>query len=284
MGEKNDEYGYDENDDPILYRNEKTGEEYPTSKYYGKTRYHNGIKVRDENAYISINNDGKIARFGYTYTDVEFPSSQTLSQPQAYAKLWEQRDFNIYYNGFVGANGKASTYLIYDLNSFFLNAKTGELCDYSGYKLTDYSQSEITYSDIKGTKYDTAVTSLLAYNVYIAPSNGRFAASAVITQGEFNALLRNVFGGANIPESAQGKTLTKADAAKIYVEATGGSKYAEMKGIFKSPYADVPENHAYVGYIAIAKAEGVFTGSGDFHPGSSLTRGDAILMIYEMVK
>jgi hypothetical protein len=284
MGDKNNEYGYEESDDPILYQNPKTKEKYPTQKYYTKSRYHEGIKVRDENAYLNINNDGKVSSFSYTYTDVDFPSSETLSQAKAYEKLWEQKDFNLYYNGFVGVNGKASTYLLYELDSFFLNAKTGKLCDYNGEPLGEYTDNEITFSDVKGTKYNTAVTSLLAYGVYIEPVNGKFAANAVITQGQFNKLLSNVYGGVNLDEKSQGKTLTKADAAKIYVEATGGSKYAQLKGVFKAPYADVAEDNAYVGYIAIAKAEGVFESGGNFNPGSSLTRGDAILMIYEMVK
>jgi hypothetical protein len=285
MGDKNDEYGYNnEYDNTGYYTNPKTKDQYPTSKSYSKNRFHNGIIVRGENAYLSIDNDGKISSFRYTYTEVDFPSSDTLSQAKAYEKLWEQKDFELYYNGFVGLNGEASTYLLYQIDSFSLNAKTGELCDSYGDPLNDYSENEITFSDVKGTKYNTAVSALLAYGVYIEPVNGKFSANAVITQGQFNKLISNVYGGADLDEKSQGKTLTKADAAKIYVEATGGEKYAQLKGVFKAPYADVPENHAYVGYIAIAKAEGVFESGGNFNPGSSLTRGDAILMIYEMVK
>ncbi|MDR0991612.1 MAG: S-layer homology domain-containing protein [Ruminococcus sp.] len=284
MGSKNDEYKYNEADDPVYEEDPITKERYAISKFYSKSRYHEGIKVRNENAYMSIDGDGKISSFSYTYTDVDFPSSETLSQTEAYEKLWAQKSFKLSYNGFVGANGEAKTYLLYKLDSFYLNAKTGAVCNYNGDKVQSYESEKVTFSDVKGTKYETAVNSLLAYGVYLEPQNGKFAANAAITQGQFNRLLSNVYGSASLDEKSQDKTLTKADAAKIYVEATGGEEYAKLKGIYKAPYADVPEDHAYVGYIAIAKAEGVFESGGNFNPGSSLTRGDAIVMIYEMVK
>jgi hypothetical protein len=255
------------------------------SKSYRKNRYHDNIIVVGDYAYMNIDSYGDITSFGYNYTNVKFPSSTTLTEKEAYGLLFGQIDINVFYNGFVGRSGKASTYLNFNINSFTINAKTGKLSDYYGNPITPSSQSEIAYSDIKGTKYETAVNTLLAYNVYITPTgSSRFSAGSTITQGEFSKLISNIFGGTQIEQADKAKSLTKADAAKLYVEATGGGDYAKLKGIYKSPYPDVPENHAYVGYIAIAKAEGVFTGSGNFSPDSSLTRGDAILMIYEIVK
>jgi hypothetical protein len=257
---------------------------YPTSKSYYKQRYHDNIVVVGETANITINDKGEIQNFNYQYTDVDFPSSETLTQAEAYEKLWEQKDFDLYYNGFVDRNGKASTYLIYQLNSFNLNAKTGKVSDYYGDPLGTAIEDEITFTDIKGTKYETPVNTLLAYGVYIDTKSTKFSANTKITRAEFHNLVAQVYSSDQIETNDAQKTLTKAEAARIYVQATGGEKYASMKGVWKSPYTDVPENHAYVGYIAIAKAEGVFESGGNFSPDASLTRGDAILMIYEMVK
>jgi hypothetical protein len=284
MGDKYDEYKNSKYNDAEIYEEDGKGNKFLTSKSYYKERYYEDIRVEGEYANISVGAKGEITRFDYQYTEVDFPDSKVLTQAAAYEKLWAQRDFELYYSGFVGRNGKAVTYLMYQLDSFTLNAKTGNLSDYYGDPLETYEKSNIVYNDIITSKYKTAVDTLQAYGVYLEPTNGNFAASSGITQGDFNKLIGNLYGSASLSAAQAKKMLTKADAAKLYVQATGGEKYAEMKGVFKSPYADVPENNAYVGYIAIAKAEGVFESGGNFAPNSNLTRGDAILMIYEMVK
>jgi hypothetical protein len=283
MGDKVLEYkDSDRYDDPI-YEIDSKGNKIITSKSYYKDRFHNDIIVEGEIAQININANGEVTRMNYQYTDVDFPDATVLSQSAAYDKLWTQVDFDLYYSGFVGINGKASTYLMYNLNYFTLNAKTGVLSDSYGDPLEKYEQAEISYSDLYGSKYKTAVETLQAYGIYLTPISGKFSHGSNITQGEFNKLIGNLYGSASLSAADAKKTLTKADAAKIYVQATGGEKFAKLSGIYKSPYADVPENHAYVGYIAIAKAEGVFESGGNFAPSSNLTRGDAIMMIYEMV-
>jgi hypothetical protein len=285
MGDKIDEYKNDTSSSYVGYAYDTKGTKlYPISKSYNKQRYHDSIIVVGERANITINDKGELTNFNFQYTDVDFPSSDTLTEAAAYRKLWEQVNFDLYYDGFVGRDGKAATYLMYQLDNFNLNAKTGVISNYYGDPIEKYERDEISYKDVKGTKYQTAVETLLAYGVYIDTKSNSFSADKKITLGEFNGLLANIYSNRDIDEKDSGKTLTKADAARIYVQATGGEKYASMKGIFKSPYADVPENHAYVGYIAIAKAEGVFESGGNFSPDTSLTRGDAILMIYEMVK
>jgi hypothetical protein len=283
MGEKVLEYKDSVRYDDPVYEEDSKGNNIITSKTYYKDRFHNDIIVEGEVAQININAKGEITRMDYQYTDVDFPDATVLSQSAAYDKLWTQIDFDHYYSGFVGLNGKASTYLMYRLKNFTLNAKTGVLSDYYGDPLEKYEQSEISYSDLHGSKYKTAVETLQAYGVYLNPISGKFSSGSSITQGEFNRLIGNIYGSASLSEADSKKSLTKADAAKIYVQATGGEKFAKLSGIYKSPYADVPENHAYVGYIAIAKAEGVFESGGNFAPSSNLTRGDAIMMIYEMV-
>jgi hypothetical protein len=285
MDEKVDEYKDKTDREYIGYAYDNKGNKlYPTSKSYYKQRYHDNIIVVGETANINVNDKGEITSFSYQYTDVDFPSSQTLTQAQAYEKLWEQKDFDLYYNGFVGRNGKVSTYLLYNLNSFTLNAKTGAYADYYGDPIDLQTFEEVSFTDVKGTKYQTAVETLLAYGIYIDTKSTKFSANTKITRAEFNNLIVNIYSSDEIEITDAQKTLTKAEAARIYVQATGGEKYASMKGVWKSPYADVSENNAYVGYIAIAKAEGVFESGGNFNPDASLTRGDAILMIYEMVK
>ena len=70
-----------------------------------------------------------------------------------------------------------------------------------------------------------------------------------------------------------------------FVKDMGADRYAKMKNIFKSPFKDVSDSSAYVGYISIAWAAGAVDGSknGNFDPDGYVTREYAYHCIYNYI-
>ena len=65
---------------------------------------------------------------------------------------------------------------------------------------------------------------------------------------------------------------------------TDCSEAARLKGIFKSPFTDIPETHADCGYIAIAKAKGMVNGTnGKFDPSKGITKGECLKLMYDYI-
>ena len=55
-----------------------------------------------------------------------------------------------------------------------------------------------------------------------------------------------------------------------------------MTSIFKTNYSDVKSASKYIGYIAIADASGLLTGSnGKYRPTAAFTRGAALKFVYD---
>ena len=73
--------------------------------------------------------------------------------------------------------------------------------------------------------------------------------------------------------------MTRENAAIFIIREMGAERYARHNEIFEPPFADVTENK---GYIAILKAEKIINGdgSGNFYPQNAVTRGEALVMIY----
>ena len=90
----------------------------------------------------------------------------------------------------------------------------------------------------------------------------------------------------NYQKEEKAVTLTKKEAAKVFVDVYGGSDYAELKGIYRAPFKDVAVSDDYVGYIAIAKALGFASAdkNGNYSPDKVLTRAQAMQMIYDYIK
>ena len=90
---------------------------------------------------------------------------------------------------------------------------------------------------------------------------------------------------ANGSESTSAKYLTRKELARLFVKDMGADRYAKMKNIFKSPFKDVSDSSAYVGYISIAWAAGAVDGSqnGNFDPDGYVTREYAYHCIYNYI-
>lgn len=269
---------------------------FETSRDFRFNRFVNGIQVSGDYVNVTVDSNGVVTSFYYNYTeDVKFPSSDILTPDEALDKLYTQRNFNYYYTGWIIKDGKVQTYLLYDIDSFYLNAKTGKLCNWNGEPLKNYSSGrDVVYTDIKGIPQEQAILALQKYGV-IVTKDSKFEPNKIITKEEFSNLLGYAVGGYyyDVPEFAteledqewlkeQQKPITRTDAAVIFTGSYDQNGLASLKGIYKTPFSDVKSGDENIGAIAIAYAKGFIPkGDGKFGGDKQVTRAEAVQMIYD---
>lgn len=286
-----DEFKPDENN---TKKNENTAYK-ETERYLTYDRYHEGITVTNNNVYISVNSDNEVMSFSYSYDrNVEFASPDIISTDAAYASLFGQRKFDLAYNGFTGLDGTPYTYLLYSMDDFTLDAKTGKLIE-----STKTDSSDICpYTDISGNWAEKYIRELYRYNIRLSEDGTEFKPDEIITEGEFSALLDKIYYSDtyyrmygsyyyddNSENTASSRLLTKAASAKLFVMARGADDYASLKGIYKTPFKDIKSSRDDIGYIALAYALGGAKAdkNGNFNPESKVTRGYAMYLIYSII-
>ena len=261
-------------------------------------RMHEGIRVSGNDIRINVNSDGEVMSFSYSYDKTDFDSPDIISADEAFEKLFEQTDFELSYDGFLTLDGKAKTYLLYSLDSYNLNAKTGSLCDYYGREITaENVGSGCPYTDIAGTSSEKYIRKLYDYGITLPDAETEFRPNDVITEKEFAYLLEQInysgilyelYGSyAYDPTSKVGTNkLTKLGAARLFVISAGGKNFAELKGIYKSPFADVNSSNDNIGYISMAYAMGAAKADakGNFNPDGKVTRGYAMYLICSYIE
>lgn len=273
---------------------------YETSRTFRYNRYVNGIQVSGDRINITVDSDGTVTGYNFNHTeDVKFPSADILTADEAFNKLYTQRNFHYYYDGWITKDGQVKTYLLYQMDSFYLNAKTGKLCSWNGSELTDRSK-KVTYTDIKGIPQEKAILTLQKHGVTIS-SDKKFRPNDYIEKNEFSSLVSMAIGGYYYyedviePEEApvegkdaaakkESKYVTRTDAAKIFTQSSGFGKVSELKGIFKTPFSDVKSNDENIGSIAVAYSMGFIKGdNGKFDGTKKITRAEAMQMIYDYI-
>ncbi len=252
-------------------------------------RVHENIKVSGNDINISVNSKGEVMSFSYSYDNVDFESPDIISEDKAFEKLFAQKDPDLYYDGFLTLDGKAKTYLLYGYESFNINAKTGKLCDYYGRNISaDKDGKGCPYTDITGNRYEKYIRMMYDYGVVIDSDTAEFRPDEAITEYEFAQLLDNMnYSGivyslyGNTGADSSGKALTREMSAKLLVISAGGKDFAELNGIYKSPFKDVPADSANAGYIALAYGMGAAKpdADGSFRPKAKVTRGYAMYLL-----
>ncbi len=292
LGDRYKEYRYSDSSETYKYDNT------PAQQTIYFTRYVNGLEVPQDKLIISVDSHSEVLNFSYTYHDIKFPEAKLVSKQAAYDRLFEDMKPTLSYEGFADLQLKPHIYLTYTFDSdFMLNALTGERIGYLG---TSYyadknpktEKKDVKYSDIKGYKYEKEINTLLDNGIYITDSD-RLCPEEDITVGEFLDLLNVGFGkkmyhlytGKNEKETAdmRSRRLTRSELLKIYVKMYSGDwQAAEMKGIFKQFYTDIPETSELCGYAAIGRYSGyITTRSGKFDPDGGIKKGDALKALYD---
>lgn len=266
---------------------------FETSRNFRFNRYVNGIQVSGDYINVTVDSNGVVTDFSCNYTDdVKFPSADILTSDEALDKLYTQRDFDYYYTGWITKDGKVKTYLLYDMDSFYLNAKTGRLCNWNGEPLNDYiSGRDVKYTDIKGIPQEQAILTMQKYGVTVT-NESNFKPNEIITKQEFEGLLSSALRGyedvmedgmdTDAYNAEQKKPVTRTEAAALFTKMYDRDGISELKGIYKTPFSDVKSNDENIGAIAIAYAKGFISkGDGKFNGEKQITRAEAVQMIYD---
>lgn len=251
------------------------------------SRYVNGVKVADDNAYITVNADGKVTHYSCDYHNVEFPSAEAVSKDKAFASVFASDDFDCGYRGFRTMDGKTHTYPVFSMtDTYYVNAKTGEKCSYDG---SAYVDEKTGYSDISGHWCEKYAEKLLEYGISLESDDGKLNPGTAVTVGKFSDLLGSVYGYYNagrVSESERSKPLTYLEACRMYVKAAGGEQFADAKGIYRSPFKDVSDDSENVGYFALAYSAGFASAdkNGNINPDSYVSNAMILYMIYNSLK
>lgn len=267
---------YDNNGKPI-------GNPRITSRSYTVNRMAYGIKCDNENAAITISNNGLITSFSITYYDnVKYPKPDNIiSESEAYKSFFKQVGLGLKYRcAYNTKSKKVVTALVYASDSIlYIDAFTGKRTNYNG-TIYDEAVEQGEYADLEGSKYKTIAEKLKKYGITLMDKDGKLDENKAITAGDFSNLMQFIgfYGETGYKEDY---SLNRQAAAKILVTGKYGKEVAEMTSIFKNKFSDVKASSKYIGYIAIADASGLMTGSnGKFRPTAAFTRGDALKFVY----
>ncbi len=290
------EYKADEsNSEPCHFYTDRDGKKVYTesSRTYYYNRYVNGVQVEGDTIRINVDFSGDVRSISYGYSDVKFPSVPKFDNDKAFEQLFKQIKLRYYYDGYYKKDGTVKTYLLYDINSYILDSKY-RIVSWDGTLLPAEKYEDTNYTDIKGIAQENAINTLARYGITLETKNGKFDPNAKLTDKEFAAVVykatRNYvpyyIEDGNYQKEEKAVTLTKKEAAKVFVNVYGGSDYAELKGIYRAPFKDVAVSDDYVGYIAIAKALGFASAdkNGNYSPNKVLTRAQAMQMIYDYIE
>lgn len=290
------EYKADEsNSEPCHFYTDRNGKIVYTesSRTYYYNRYVNGVQVEGDTIRINVGFSGDVRSISYRYTDVKFPSVPKFDNDKAFEQLFKQIKLRYYYDGYYKKDGTVKTYLLYDINDYTLDSKY-RIVSWDGTPLPAEKDEDTNYTDISGIAQENAINTLARYGITLETKNGKFDPNAKLTDKEFAAVVykatRNYvpyyIEDGNYRKEEKAVTLTKKEAAKVFVNVYGGSDYAELKGIYRAPFKDVAVSDDYVGYIAIAKALGFASAdkNGNYSPNKVLTRAQAMQMIYDYIE
>lgn len=256
-----------------------TENSYISTVSVSSPRYAYGIPCDREKVSLTIDQSARISRYSITWLGIEYPKPENiLSEDEVYTKYFEQIEYKLLYR--VAYNRKQKrmeTALVYNASDELrIDAFSGKLVGYNGKELP--AKTPKNYTDLKQSGCREEAEKLALYGVTLMDEEGRLNADMTITRDDFRVLVRNI--GVYCYDVENGENpLTRKYAAKILA---GYSKIAELPNLFKSPYSDVPEDDKYVGYIALATAQGYIKGeNGKFRPSAKMTRGDALLLVYD---
>lgn len=286
---------------------QKTNSYKETERTLRYTRYKFNISVPDDTINVRVNSKGVVTSFNYNYhKNVDFGSGKVISKAKAIDTYLANNDLSLYYDGFLDLKSKPTTYLHYKSANWYVNAYTGQMCNYSGGKLTEkaVAPAECPYTDIGTSPYKNEITKLYSYSVRFTTGE-KLDPGAKVTKTELQQLLNGISNGGYViyddyddvyedyavypgeegADDSKVKYLTRLDAAKLFVEKEGYSKAAALQGIYKAPFKNIPSTDSDAGYIAIAKLMGVAQGNskGEYTKNAALTREYALHLIYSYV-
>ena len=276
-------YGYEDEAVPENEDSKNTAKPKMYTVSADISRYVNDIRCDSESASITVDRNGKVADFGITYYEIEYPAPKNIiSEEAAYKKYFEQVDYALRFRCALKDNKKVVTAMVYASDDRLnIDAFSGDLVNYDG---SEYYR-EIKngkYTDLEGSKYKKIAEKLAIYGITLMDEEGRLNADEIITRAEFGSLASAV-GSYGSADDKPDSGLTRQFAAKMLTSRYLDENVAELP-IFRTSYSDVKKDSKYAGYIAVADALGLMSGKdGKFNPSVKITRGQALQLIYNIL-
>lgn len=281
-----------------LPENTLNPQENSTSFVYD--RVVNDIRVIGNGINISIDGEtGKISSFNLRWTTQSFPSAASVKPlDDVYAAVLTDYAPAYHVQTVYDETAKAAkteSHLIYRVKSENLyDANTLDVIDYNGYPVDTQKPA---YSDIAGHWSEAAANRLLEIGVYFP--GGELIPDQTVTQSEFLKLVAQVVNGRNgfstdtellryfinmgvltRDDVHPNQAVSRMESIKYLLNAMGFKKSANIPGIYNCPFADVtaaPDT----GYAAIAGGLGlVSTAADNFNPNDTLTRAQALTILF----
>ncbi len=243
----------------------------------------NGIVCDPEIASISLDASGRVSNYYLNYLGLDYPKPENILENDAvYEKYFEQIGYELLYRvAYNNREKRVETALVYNADAeLYIDAFSGTLVNGDGSEKTVRKPDHYTDLDSADESLRAAAEKLALYNVVLMDEKGRLNADKAVTRADFANLVRSI--GVYYYDSSENgeKALTRKYAAKIL--ANQYADIAELPGLFGNTFSDVPDGDKYVGYIAIAAAKGYMKGeNGKFRPSEKMTRGEALMLVYD---
>ena len=256
------------------------------TNYYGSShifnRYVNDIEVSGDWITVDFNSDNVLTSYYINYTEADFVSpDKMLSEDEIMNIFWQNNDIELYYLARVNEK-KTKTVLVYGTDeAVYCNAFTGEQLYYYT------SRSDL--SGIKTAEVKEMAQILNNHNILI--SSTPFLETDAVKQSDYIRIMNYissvgiysndlpVLSDGRIYEYEDDAPITNSDAMILFTAAECGNKVPQLKGIYRSPYTDVKDSDANVGYYAIAHAL-LDSKATELHPDEAFTYADMIKQIY----
>ena len=285
-----------------LFDGDNLGNKYGDDYSFTFTRTVNSISFPEDSITVSVDpSTGKISNYYFNFSNIDFPPlDKCITAEEACEKLFEYRGMELEYIPELGNNDNEYDFAVDKMTLVYSpDEKASWVLDAESGKPDEDEEIVIPeYTDISGHYGEDAINRLREYGIGF--STDSFEPNKPITQKEFANLLVHVFNwrspviiddeetsdysyakrrGIIKDENVSDRSITRLEAATYIIRAMGIEEYAMLKGIYVSPFNDVPEES--IGITAILSAMKVINGSsGSFNPQGTLSRADAMIMVY----
>lgn len=292
--------------------------EKPREYYFTFTRLSNNVYFPGNGFNITVDTtQGMVTNYNFSWYKGELPNVEgVLTSDKAHEILFNTIGLEAQYVAdYTNAAAKSASLpsikpdirLVYSIKpgkSVNIDGLTGKILDYSGKPYAE--RTAVEYTDIKGNKAENAIKILCQYGISLPGTE--FKPDMAINQKDFLYLLAksmNTYLDYDIINDTDDKLynylinmgilkeneksptsqVAKQDALKYIIRTLKYDHVADIKGIYTLSFLDKdkisPELYGYVaiGYgLNIAKDDG-----GYFKPDGIITRGDAAIMIYNLL-
>lgn len=280
----------------------------PMSYSFNFTRKVNGILFEGDGFIIRVDTrSGEIVGYSSSWYKGELPELKDIvSKEEAYKVFKDRAKLELQYinksNNKKDSKDTILAYVLSNKDRLDIDAKTGKAIDLYSYS-RDREEDRPDYEDIEKSIAKEQIKILSNLGIYLPGT--KFKPKEAITQRDYIYLLSKAMDNyvnyedveemykmminQNIvkkDEKAPKSNVIREDGVKYIIRAMNYDQVADIKDIYTLQFKDKEDiSLSLRGYIAIAKGLGIVNGTSDgrFRPTDTITREQAIIMIYNML-